>query len=546
MSTDNYRSEIRDSLVRELLEKVRKQNYATYLNSLRLERIRSFHGSQITFDFPVTALVGPNGGGKSTILNCSACIYSKDPQNIFRKSRVGDSDMDNWLIEFDVIDKNLNPKGSVRGSLAFNKNQWENSNSIKRPIKIFGVSRTVPAHENGQFPYRTKLSVHSSMKGRLSIFENDMTDARINNVKREAERILGKSLAEFRLLELTFTTARKKQRKTTRKKKVIIDGISYFTREPIPIEEHVDIEFGKEIRNTIYTYIGKYDDYQFSEFNFGSGEASVIRLVADIEALPDGSLILIEEIENGLHPLAVRRMVDYLMDVAKRKNIQTIFSTHSDYAIASLPSEAIWATVDGTLQQGKLSVEILRAVSGRIDKRLAIFVEDEFAQNWLTSILREMLPAQFEEIGIYPVFGDGNAVKTHTNHLSNPSIQFHSICYIDGDSKQKDDDKKGIFRLPGTMPESTVFDSVLGNLSENIALLTLACQRPLTRQDEVAKAVKSVSSTNRDPHLLFSQVGALLGFLPESTIRGAFLTIWIQENRDSSNFITAPIIEALQ
>ena len=94
-------------------------------------------------------------------------------------------------------------------------------------------------------------------------------------------------------------------------------------------------------------------------------------------------LVLIEEIENGLHPISVRRMVDYLIDVAKRKNIQTVFTTHSDYALAPLPSEAIWATIDGKLQQGKLSIEVLRSVSGRIDKRLAIFVEDEFAQNWL-------------------------------------------------------------------------------------------------------------------------------------------------------------------
>jgi hypothetical protein len=41
------------------------------------------------------------------------------------------------------------------------------------------------------------------------------------------------------------------------------------------------------------------------------------------------------------------------------------------------------------VQQGKLSVEALRAVSGKIDKRLAIFVEDEFAGQWLLTVLRE-------------------------------------------------------------------------------------------------------------------------------------------------------------
>ena len=52
-------------------------------------------------------------------------------------------------------------------------------------------------------------------------------------------------------------------------------------------------------------------------------------MVAEIEASPDSSLILIEEIENGLHPVATRRMVEYLIDVAERKKAQAIFTTTS-------------------------------------------------------------------------------------------------------------------------------------------------------------------------------------------------------------------------
>ncbi len=58
-------------------------------------------------------------------------------------------------------------------------------------------------------------------------------------------------------------------------------------------------------------------------------------------------------------------MVEYLIDVAERKSIQAIFTTHSDYALEPLPNEAIWACIDGRLRKGKLSVEALRAVSGR-------------------------------------------------------------------------------------------------------------------------------------------------------------------------------------
>lgn len=75
-------------------------------------------------------------------------------------------------------------------------------------------------------------------------------------------------------------------------------------------------------------------------------------MVIGIENISDQGLVLIEEIENGLHPLATARLVDYLIDVANRKNVQVIFTTHSEYAIAPLPAEAVWAAVDGTAIQG--------------------------------------------------------------------------------------------------------------------------------------------------------------------------------------------------
>jgi predicted ATPase len=70
------KSEIRDSEIRALSEKVAKEQYSQYLRSIRLERIRGFQGAAIDFDFPVSALIGPNGSGKSTVLNSCALAYA--------------------------------------------------------------------------------------------------------------------------------------------------------------------------------------------------------------------------------------------------------------------------------------------------------------------------------------------------------------------------------------------------------------------------------------------------------------------------------------
>ena len=193
--------------------------------------------------------------------------------------------------------------------------------------------------------------------------------------------------------------------------------------------------------------VGKWGGAQFSEFHFGAGESSVIRMIMKIEQASNNSIILIEEIENGLHPFATQRMVEYLVDVASRKSIQTIFTTHSDYALSPLPSEGIWASISGKLRQGKLSVEALRAVSGRVDKKLAVFTEDEFAKTWVDTILRENLGFDYDQVEVHAVHGDGNAVAAHRGHSANPAIRFKSLWVIDGDSQQIEDQDAGIRKV---------------------------------------------------------------------------------------------------
>jgi hypothetical protein len=63
------------------------------------------------------------------------------------------------------------------------------------------------------------------------------------------------------------------------------------------------------------------------------------------------------------------------------------------------------------------------AVVGKVDKRLAVFVEDEFAARWIEAALREGARASLGEVGVYPIGGDGNAVATHrAGQLSHPRL----------------------------------------------------------------------------------------------------------------------------
>lgn len=529
----SLKSEIRESIISSLVEKVRKKKYKKYLTSIRLEKLRLFTGDRISFDFPVTALIGPNGGGKSTIIGATLLAYqSEKPVNIFKKSCVGDDNMDNWSMEIEIIDKDLNSTGTEHFDLTLSDDIWSRSKSFSRDVKYLSIGRTVPISESPFFSYKKKLSAGKKKNPQKYIDLQKVED--ISEIKFQAEKILGKSLEHFEMYEFSF------QKYESVEETVWVGDIRNYQGEMVPKYKKV-LKKTPSVIEKQYLYVGSDGTDTYSEFNFGAGETSIIRMVAELEDSQENTLVLIEEIENGLHPIAVRRVVEYLIDIAKRKNLQIIFTTHSDYALDPLPAEAIWSCVQGRLQQGKLSIETLRAVSGRFDKKLAIFVEDEFAKIWLEYVIRERLSNNFEEIGVYAIGGDGNAIKVHESHTLNPSIIFKSICYIDGDSQQIASDEKGIYRLPGSIPELTILDSVVKNISDNIALLTVACQKSLGQQDVVKKVILEVTKTNRDPHLIYSQIGLKLGFIATEIIRGAFLSIWVQENPNEVEVIILPI-----
>lgn len=471
-------SEIRDSVKNALLEKVRQHDFGKYLLTAKIGRIRGFSGEDINFDFPVTALIGPNGSGKSAVLGAAGCAYKPiKPSLFFPKSTVGDESMSGWRVEYELLDKQVNPRQTIKRTSNFRQAKWVRGDVADREVLFFGIERTVPAGEKTRY----KQLMRSTYVHRPPLEPLDPI------VATQVEHILGKSIGDY-----------------------------LVTR------------YGHDDK----FLVGRDGKSQYSEFHFGAGESSIIRMVSRIEQAPQNSLILIEEIENGLHPVATRRMVEYLIDVAARKSIQTIFTTHSDYALTPLPNEAIWASIDGKLRQGKLSVESLRAVAGRVEKRLAIFVEDVFAKNWVDAILRETMGAAYDQVEVHALHGDGNAVKTHRGHMSNPAVKFKSLCVIDGDSEQVEDRNAGVIRLPGTQPELAVFEGILTRLDKDLAVLTVSCQRAPEAQEVVNRVLEEVARTNRDPHLLFNQIGIKIGFVPENIVRGAFLALWVRANPD--------------
>ncbi len=490
-----YRSDIRESTINQLRDKVAQGNYGKYLREIVLQQVRQFNGVSIRFDFPVTALIGPNGGGKSTVLGAAALAYrSVRPRRFFAKSHVFDSSMQGWKIKYSLIDRDVRKNDLIQRTASFRESRWKRS-LLDRDVVIFGISRTVPASEQTQF-----------LKFARSTFE--VSDEQVQQLAQEiadaASRILGWDTSRYR---------------------------------------------GIYERSEFIFLAAERDDYiQYSEFHFGAGEASIIRMVAKLESLADQSLILIEEVENGLHPMATLKMVEYLIDLAARKKVQVIFTTHSPDALLPLPPEAIWALFGDQAIQGNIDIRALRAIKGYIQQpRLVVYTEDEFAKSWIEMVIRFHKNLSLDEIEVFAMGGDGTAVNVHNVHNEDPAARIPSVCYIDGDSQQEESEENRVFRLPGDNlpPETYIYDAVMDDIESLKGRLTVALQLPFERQDEIANRVRDVRRDTRDHHLLFSKLGERLGFIPEQIVRGAFLSVWVAHYTDEAEKIAIPLQVAL-
>ncbi|NLI91237.1 MAG: AAA family ATPase [Peptococcaceae bacterium] len=489
-----YRSEIRESQINTLLEKVENGNYGKYLASLKLVRIRGFANESVKFDFPVTAIVGPNGGGKTTVLGAAACAYKEiKPGRFFTKSGKFDNSMREWKNE--LIDKKKNNREFIKRSAQFKNLKWSREDLLTRNVSLFDVSRTISANERKEL----KQCASSTFK----VEEN-----KIKELEQQVSNAIGKILGK-------------------------------------DISNYSQILVSDKGRITLLT--GKTDQgVEYSEFHFGAGESSIIRMIISIESCQENSLVLIEEIENGLHPLATMRLVEYLIEVAERKKIQAIFTTHSNDALIPLPNKAIWASIGNKIVQGKLNIKSLRAITGQVSSQLAIFTEDSFSAMWIQTVLSSDEEIQYESIEVHGLEGDGTAAKINKYHNQNPSVKIPSLCYIDGDSEQHENEIDKVYRLPGEMPESYIYLRIKENIDVLSGELAVCLHKPYELQDKVKRVVNDTWITNRDRHLLFSQVGKSLGYISEEVVKSAFLSLWAQKNPNEVGTILVPIKKMIE
>lgn len=446
--------------------------------------LRGISNLPIRFDYPLTAICGRNGVGKSSILAVTAFSagrpddWTTGPRPIprvrgmprrmnfawdeFFFRRREDPPLDGLKIHFDYtiegndlrVSRLRRPRG--RWKTLPDPGRSRTPRLPARPIDFISLSRILPPGE-------------------------------LRDIRKGFATGAGEPLHRLSARARTAMSA--------------IFGRGY---EDVEVRTHGGANLAQCIAGTSY-----------NGFDMGSGESSAIAILSALDRLPVGGLLLIEEIEHGFHPEAQHRLIEALTAQVMKKKQQIIFTTHSEYVLDHLPKVARILVERHSVDNHRshhapTTRQAMYAMVGEPRPELTIYVEDEFAR----AVVHGCLDGETRRrVRVVPI-GDGARVVEQLAVHQRAGFEGLALCLLDGDSQQRDvrrwarsaelpEDDSRILCLPGDNipPEKWVLEAL--QVDECLDQLMEA-----TRLDrgELVSLLDELSNL-RDPHDLPLEFG---------------------------------------
>ncbi|MFM7202488.1 MAG: AAA family ATPase [Myxococcota bacterium] len=80
---------------------------------------------------------------------------------------------------------------------------------------------------------------------------------------------------------------------------------------------------------------------QFDAGMLSDGMLRILAMAAALYSVPAGSLVVMEELDNGIHPSRAQHLLAQMLAVAEERDIQVLLTTHSPALMDALPEEAV-------------------------------------------------------------------------------------------------------------------------------------------------------------------------------------------------------------
>lgn len=273
------------------------------MEKITFRKFRHLDGLEIDFgDKAVTGIFGANGLGKSSILAVIRCLYQAVYNPRKRKRTVP------------LLARPANCKNEPFGHL-FYGNQFYDYNNSEIVAEFSDAS--ISSHEIIASPLfeikspRKRWTPGTSSKPARAVYYINMETcipvSEAVNIKseREKRRRLYKSIVS--------------------KSSELGDCFNKIFLRQIGIND-TSTAPGIGVDDTVTVSI---NNKQLPFRELSAGEQRVLKLLDIIFRANDDSIILIDEIETTLHPLALDKLISVLNKLAKDKRLQIIFTSHS-------------------------------------------------------------------------------------------------------------------------------------------------------------------------------------------------------------------------
>lgn len=164
----------------------------------------------------------------------------------------------------------------------------------------------------------------------------------------------------------------------------LIDWVSELCAPAI-----TDIRFDETRHQEVMLEIIEAGEVPISARSLSDGTLRFLGELAALLTAPPGSMLLIEEIENGLHPSRAHLLVELLEHVTERRGVQVIATTHSPLVLQNLSEQALGnALVFGRVpEEGGTVVRCLKDLGDFAEIAGRRGVDHLFSTGWLERAL---------------------------------------------------------------------------------------------------------------------------------------------------------------
>lgn len=527
----------------------RSDDFLPYIVDIRFPMYKSLSdGLTLPLDWPIVALVGPNGTNKSSVLQA----ISSAPE--------GRSLAQYWFsTEVDDIDRGVRGKAThrfiyrylfdrsgtlaecrkYRGSKPYRSADVPTSLRGRRDPDYWEPTKRVAGDGMAALPptgFDAWLSgkrdrwnaikkdvVYLDFRAELSAFDKYIHHQSFDHWTPDATQKRYKAVVRSKWIAKALDGAVLPQKQAAKLIQSVrdldqseVEMIASILGKPITRISMVDHRFFGPTGSTVRLHLSG-TGATYSEAHAGSGEYAVVRLVDAIRKAVPRSLILLDEPEVSLHPGAQIELLRFIEQEVLAHGHQVVISTHSPTLASGLPPRAIKVFGFDTTQQrvvlvadGCSATEAFAHLGHTTSaaSRPRLIVEDELAAELVRASLRRHNPTRMDTLDIVPFPGGADGiVKNVLSTVALAGVGKTSIL-LDGD------------QLPTTSSTSTDVkadaDAALAEPNKKAALLELWSHQ----FHRTPPHLHSDSGGSRDPqnlHMCVVWAVDHLGYLPGQT-----------------------------